>query len=196
MGGGDDDAAGALDGFADEGGDAVGADFFDFVGEGLGAGFAELFQGLAAAFGVVVGLADVDDVGDGEAALGVHEGHAAEGGAAEGAAVVGVVAGDDDGALRLAEELPVAADHADDGVVGFGAGAGEEDIVEAVRGEVGEGLGEFYGAGGGALEEAVVVGEFGELAVDGVADVAAAVADVDAPEAGHAVEDLVAFAVP
>ncbi|MNT88970.1 hypothetical protein D3C72_2296130 [compost metagenome] len=48
----------------------------------------------------------------------------------------------------------------------------------------------------GGLEEQVVVGQLEHLPVGDIGQLAAAVADVDAPQAGHAVEDLVPLAVP
>ena len=48
----------------------------------------------------------------------------------------------------------------------------------------------------GALEEAVVVGQLPQLAAAGVGQLGAAVAQVDAPEPGHPVEDLVAVLLP
>ena len=63
-----------------------------------------------------VGLVDVLDAGHGQQALLVHELHAAQAGAGNGAAVVAVPAADDDVALRLPFQLPVAAHQPDDGV--------------------------------------------------------------------------------
>ena len=193
----DDDAAGALDGLADEGGDAVGAFAQDGLFEGLGAGAAEVVGAHAALAPLAepVGLVDMDDVGDGQAGLGVHGAHAAEAGADDGGAVIGVAAGDELLLLGLAHAVPVDAGEAEDGVVGLGAGIGEEHAVDVVGGAGGERLGEFGGGRVGALEEGVVVGERAHLAGDGVDDRLAPVADGDAPEPGHAVEDAVAVVV-
>ena len=48
----------------------------------------------------------------------------------------------------------------------------------------------------GGLEKAVVVGQLQHLAVRGVGQFAPAIADVDAPQAAHAIEDFVALGVP
>jgi hypothetical protein len=50
--------------------------------------------------------------------------------------------------------------------------------------------------GVGGLEEQVVVRQFAHLFAGGIGQFVATVTDGHAPEAGHAVEDLVAFAVP
>ncbi|MCY1271016.1 hypothetical protein D9M70_195650 [compost metagenome] len=122
--------------------------------------------------------------------------HAAEADTGHGGAVVAVPAADDDFLLWLALGRPVVADHAQHGVVGFRAGAGEEHVVHAFRRDLGDRLGEFHRRRMRGLEEQVVEGQFPHLPGRRLHQLLAAVADVDAPQAGHAIEDLVAFAVP
>ena len=157
---------------------------------------AELRRVQVAAQAKPVGLLDVEDVGDRQARLGVHPGHAAEAGGADRAAVIAVAARDDDLLVRLAEQAPVVADEADDGVVGLGPGIGEEHPVEAGRRQLAQLAGQLDGRRVGALEEAVVVGQLPQLAAPGVGQLGAAVAEVDAPEPGHPVEDLLAVLLP
>ncbi|MNN30625.1 hypothetical protein D3C81_1442790 [compost metagenome] len=88
------------------------------------------------------------------------------------------------------------AHQAQHGVVGLRAGAGEEHVVHALRRQLGDRRGQLDGRRVGGLEEQVVVGQFEHLPVRGIGQLAAAVADVDAPQAGHGVEDLLALAVP
>ncbi len=192
----DDYAAGALDGFGDEGGDVALADFVDLALErlrGLAAELGRIHVGCAAE---VVGLFDVLDAGDREVALGMHGLHAAQAGAGHGAAVIGVIARNDHLLVGLAQQLPVVAHHAQHGVVGVRAGAGEEHVVHVRRRDFGQQLRQLDGRRVAALEEVVVVGQFLHLPVGGFRQFLAAVADVDAPQAGHAVQDLVAVGVP
>ena len=126
----------------------------------------------------------------------MHIGHAAQAGAGHGAAVVAILAADDGFFVRLAFDRPVVADHAQHGVVAFGAGTGEEHVVHAGRRDVGNGLGQLQHRRVSGLEEQVVVRQFFHLLGGGVSQFIATVTDRHAPQAGHAVEDLVAFAVP
>ena len=144
---------------------------------------------------VPVRLLDVDDVGNRQAALGMHGRHAAEARPAHRAAVVGVDAADDDGALRLAQQVPVAARHPDDRVVRLGARLREEHAVELLRRHLVEELRELDRRRIRALEEAVVVRQLPHLLRRGVGELIAAVADVDAPEPGHGVQDLLPFGI-
>ena len=123
----------------------------------------------------------------------VHGFHAAERRAGDGAAVVAVPARNDDVAFRLAEQLPVAAHQADHGVVRFAAGAGVEHVVELRRRHFRENSRKLDRRRGAALEETVVVRQLQHLAVGGVGEFLAPVAERHAPQAGHAVEDLVAL---
>src|SRR5690606_27102289 len=136
------------------------------------------------AFAIPVGLGDVHNAGNRQIPLLMHGGHAAETGAGDGGAVVTIDAADDGLLLRLALQVPVATHHAHHGVVGLRAGAGEEHVVHVRRSLLGDGAGQLHRRRVGALEEAVVVGQFEHLPVRGVGQLGAAVADVDAPEAG------------
>ena len=136
------------------------------------------------------------DAGDRQPALGVHAAHAAERGAGHRRAVVGVVAADDDLALGLAEHVPVAAHHAHDGVVALRARAGEEHVLELRRRDLGQQFGQLDRRRRGGLEEGVVEGQLLHLPRRRVDQLLLAVADVDAPQARHRVEDLRALAVP
>ena len=98
-----DDAARALNRFADERSDFVGANGFDPPLEVARAFDAELFGGQVAAIFEVVRLRDVLDARDRQAALLVHVRHAAEARAAHRAAVVRVFAADDHVAIRLTQ---------------------------------------------------------------------------------------------
>ncbi|MNO96455.1 hypothetical protein D3C76_881260 [compost metagenome] len=129
-------------------------------------------------------------------ALLVHAAHAAQARAGHGGAVVTVDAADDDLLVLLALERPVMADHAQHGVVAFGAGAGEEHMVHALRGHIGDRLGQFQRGRVRGLEEQVVVRQLPHLLAGDVGQFLAAIADRHAPQARHAIENLVAFAVP
>ncbi len=69
-------------------------------------------------------------------------------------------------------------------------------MIHMLRCDFGDSRGQLDGRGVGALEEAVVVGQLQHLLVGGLSQFLAAVADIHAPQTGHAVEHLVAFAVP
>ncbi|MNQ47493.1 hypothetical protein D3C85_613380 [compost metagenome] len=192
----DDHPAGALDRLGDEGGDILLADLEDLLLQLVRGPLAEGLRIHRAAFAVPVGLGDVLDAGDRQVALLVHRLHPAEAGAGHGGAVVAVDAADDHLLLWLALDRPVVAHQAQHGVVGLRAGAGEEHVLHARRGQLGDRRGQLDGRRVGGLEEQVVEGQLEHLPVGDVGQLAAAVADVDAPQAGHAVEDLVPLAVP
>ena len=106
----------------------------------------------------------------------VHAAHAAEAGGGDGAAVVGVLAADDELPTRLVDEVEVAVDQADVGVVGLGTRIGEKDVVEPFRQHCNEALRHLDGDVGRAVEETVVVGQPFELLGDGAHDLRLAVA--------------------
>jgi hypothetical protein len=97
--------------------------------------------------------------------------------------------------LGLAQQVPVVPDGLDDGVVRFRAGACIEEPVQALGQDLRELGGELDRGDGRGLEEGIVVGKLLQLLVGDARQAFAAVADVDAPEPGHAVDDPVAFAV-
>ncbi len=196
AGGRDLDAARSLDRLADEGRDVVRPRFEDRLLHRAGGAQAEIVVALAGQLELEgIGHHHVDDVGHRAVQLAVHAFHAAERGAGDGRAVIGHLARDDAVLLGLALERPVVPDEADGGVVRFGPGGAEEDLAEAGRRNLGDLAGEQHGAGRRAAEEGVVVGQLLHLPVGGLGELLAAVADIDAPQARHAVEDLVALAV-
>ncbi|MNH27207.1 hypothetical protein D3C79_873090 [compost metagenome] len=88
------------------------------------------------------------------------------------------------------------ADHAQHGVVAFGAGAGEEHMGHALRRHIGDCLGQLQRRRVGSLEEQVVVRQLAHLLFCRLHQFFTAIADRHAPQASHAVEDLVPLAVP
>jgi hypothetical protein len=126
----------------------------------------------------------------------MHRLHATETGAGHSAAVVGVLPADDDLFVRLAAATPVVTYHAHHRVVGLGAGSGIENVVQPVWGDFREHLGETYGRHVGGLEETVVVGQLLHLGIGRVCQFLAAVADIHAPQTGHAVENSIAVRIP
>jgi len=143
----------------------------------------------------VIGLVDVDYARNGQAALGVHPLHAAQTGPRHGGAVVGVVAADDHLLVRLPLAGPVVAHHAQHGVVALGTRAGEEDVVEVRRRDLGQQGGQLGSRGVAGLEEKVVVGQLLHLASGGIHQLLTAVAHVDAPQTRHPVQNALAFGV-
>ena len=191
----DDDAAGALHRFGDEGRDFIGADLED-----LGLEFTRRLQtelvGIEVSAALEpIGLGDVDDAGDGQAALRVHRLHATEGSTGHGAAVVAVPAADDHLPLRLAAQFPVAARHPQHRVVRFAAGAGEERMLELGRRKPRQTVRQLDGGRVRALEEAVVVRQLLHLTVGGLGEFAATIAERHAPKPRHPVEDAIALGV-
>ncbi len=69
-------------------------------------------------------------------------------------------------------------------------------MIHVFGGDLGNCLGQLDGGRVGALEEAVVVGQLEHLLVSGLGQLGAAVANVHAPQARHAIEHLVTLAVP
>ena len=191
----DDHPAGALDRLADEGGDGLGPQLQDLVLDRLGRLAAEVLGRERAAVVVPIGRGDVDEAGQGQVGLAVHRGHAAQAGRRHGAAVVAEGPRDEGLLLGLALQVPEVPDHAHDGVVGLGAGGGEEDPVEPRRGDLGELLGQLDRGRRRRLEEGVVVGQLEHLLVGDLGQLLAAVADVDAPQPGHGVQDAVALGI-
>ncbi len=191
----DDDRAGAHDRLAHEGGDVVRAQLQDLVLDSSGGLEAERLGRQVAAEVVPVGRHNVDEAGQRQVGLGVHLRLAAQAGPQHGAAVIGVVPADEGLLGRLALEVPEMAHHARDGVVGFRARGAVEDVVQARGRHLGQLFGELDRGGRRGLEEGVVVGQLQHLPVGRLGQLLAAVADVDAPQAGHAVDEGVALGV-
>ncbi|MDK1395224.1 hypothetical protein QN071_06780 [Pseudomonas protegens] len=95
----------------------------------------------------------MDDTRDRQVALLVHVGHAAEAGTGHSGTVVAIDPADDGFLVRLALDRPVVADHAQHGVVAFGAGTGEEHVVHAFWRDIGDRLGQLQHRWVGSLEE-------------------------------------------
>ena len=129
------------------------------------------------------------------AAMRMDRFHAAQAAATHRRAVIAVPAPDDYPLFGLALDLPVAADKADVGVVGLGAGPCEEHMVQIARRQFREFGSQRDGGDMGGLEEGVVIGQLLHLLGSDLGKFLAAVADVDAPKARHAVEDPVTLAV-
>ena len=83
------------------------------------------------------------------------------------------------------------ADDLERGVDRLGAGIGEEDAVEPLRRDLGEPFGEIERQWMAHVERGREV-EVGQAALDGSGDLAAAMAGIDAPENGRAVDYLAA----
>ncbi|MNS65894.1 hypothetical protein D3C72_990850 [compost metagenome] len=160
-----------------------------------GAAAAELGRGQLAALGVPVRFVDVRHIRDQPAHF-VHELHATQRRGGQGGAVVTVPAADHDLLVRLANHLPVAAHGTDQHLVGLGAGVGVDRVAVVPRQQAEQQLGQFDHRRVGGVEEHVVVRQLFQLLGRGGGEVLAAVAEVGAPEAGHAVEVALAVVVP
>ena len=111
-------------------------------------------------------------------------------------AVIAAPARDDLLLLRPAEDVVVVPDQLDVGLVGVRAGEAEIDPGHALRRAVDDHLGQRDRGLGAVPDIGVVVGEVLRLGGDRIGDLLAAVADIDAIEAGEGVELAVAVAVP
>jgi hypothetical protein len=114
--------------------------------------------------------------------------------------VVAIDAPDDDLALRLAQQIPIAAHHAHIGVIAFAAAGRIKNVIKAPvahgwrkQGQLGCQLGCRHVGG---LKETVVVGQFHHLLVGGIGNLLAAIAHIHAPQAAHAVQNFFSFRVP
>ncbi len=147
-----------------------------------------LGEGIA---GEVVGVADVIDARQqgGEGASVGH--HAADRRAAEADAMIAALTADQAGAARLAGRTVIGERDLQRSVDRLGAGVGEEDAVEALRRDFGKPLGEIERQRMPHLERRREIQRH-ELALDRGGDLLAAVAGIDAPQAGGAVDHLAA----
>ena len=114
---------------------------------------------------------------------------------ATGRAVIGHLARDDAVLLRLALERPVVAHQPERRVVGLRSGRAVEHLVDVLWRDLGQLLGQQHRRRRRAFEEGVVVGQLLHLGIGRLSQFIAAIADVDAPQPGHAVEDLVALGI-
>jgi hypothetical protein len=102
--------------------------------------------------------------------------------------MIAVQARDDLHLVRLAAQVVVIPHQLDVGVVGVGAGVAEEHLAHAIRRQADQPVGEADGRLRGHRREGVEVAELFGLLMDRLGDLGTAVADVDAPQAGHGVE--------
>ncbi len=190
-----DHAAGADHRLAEHGADVLGAVEGDLLLDDAGTLHAAVLAvGLVPGAAVAVRGAELDEPGqqglellpvDGEP-LGARRGHRG--------AVVGAVAEEDHVLGAVAAVAVVLARHLDGGLDRLAAAEGEEDVVEVARQQRGD-LGGELDRGLVGDPEDVVDRELLHLRLDGVVDLAAAVADVDRPQAGEGVDVLVALGV-
>jgi hypothetical protein len=129
------------------------------------------------------------------ATMGVDRGHAAKAAAAHGRPMIAILARDDDALFGLALDLPVAAHKADVCVVRLRPRTRKEGVVHALGRDLGQFGGQRDGGNMGGLEKGVVIAQLVHLPFGNIAQLRTAIADVDAPQPGHAVDDLLAFAV-
>ena len=140
--------------------------------------------------GKVVGVAQVVDAGQVRKGATVVD-QAAHRDAAEADAVIAALAADQSRACRLTGGALIGERDLQRGVDRFRTRIGEEDAIEAFRRNRGKPLGEIERQRMAHLERGREV-ELHQLLFDGSRDLAAAVAGVDAPEAGRAVDHLAA----
>ncbi|VBJ00879.1 Uncharacterised protein [Burkholderia pseudomallei] len=192
-----DHAARSLERLADEGRDVLRAELENLRFELSRALEAERLGRLPLArFAEVIGLIDVDDVLDLRGHLLVHVAHAAERRTRDRRAVVAVSARNDELLLRAVLRAPVLMRDAQHRVVALGAAVAIEEAVERGRRDLREQRGQLDDGRMGGLEEGVVERQLAQLAAAGLDQFVAAVADVHAPEPGHAVDDPVAVGIP
>jgi len=110
--------------------------------------------------------------------------------------VVAIPAADHHLLLRLAEDLPVAAHAADQHLVGLGTGVGVDGVAVVPGQQAEQQLGQLHHRRVGGVEEHVVVRQLLQLGAGGSGQVLAAIAQVGAPQAGHAVQVALAVVVP
>ena len=185
-----DHPAGTLDRLANERSHALWPDFENLVFQRLRRQHSELGRREIAAFAEPVRLPDMDDAGNWQTALRVHRRHPAKTCASHGAAVIGVLAADDDRALGLPHQVPVAAHSAYHGVVRLGPRPREEHVLELRRRDLHQQTRQLDGGRMSHLEKAVVVRKLEQLLVGGLRQLAPTVPEIHAPQPGHAIEDL------
>ena len=146
--------------------------------------------GLAAAEGVageIVGVAEMVDAGEQRAEPFAVVGDAADRGAAEIDAVIAALAADQPHLRGVALGPVIGERDLERGLDRLRAGVGEEHMVEAGRGDVDELRGAFEGAWMAHLEGAGEI-ELADLLADRLDDLRPAMAGIDAPQPGGAVE--------
>ena len=186
----DEAAAGVLDRLEDHRGDGLRALEFDPLLDRVGRPERVAILGPA----VDVGVGDVAAAGGERLELGAQLGDPGRRERPERGAVVGDLTGDHLVLLAFAEHPVVVAGELQRRLDRLGAAVGEEDAVEVGRGERGEPRRELDRPRVRVAPERVEV-ELLDLAGGGFAELGAAVAGVDAEEAGEAVEVAVAVLV-
>ena len=195
SGGRDDHAARALHRFANERGNVFGADRQDAVLDRLRRARAEGHRVFAKAVAERIGLHHMLDARDRQAALNMHEFHAAQARRRDGRSVIGVVAADEHRALGLTLQRPVCAHQAEHGVVGFRPAVVEEHVRQITAQQRGDPGRQFDRRDGRGAEKRVVERQLFHLPRGDFDQFGAAIADIDAPQPGHAIQDGVPFAV-
>ncbi len=150
--------------------------------------------GLAAGEGVLAGLVGVRHVVDAGQQRAEHLAvgdDAADRDAAEVDAVIAALAADQAEARAVAVHAVIGERDLEGGVDRFRSGVGVEHVVHAFGRDVDQAVGQLEGLGMAELEGRRIV-ELAGLLADRLGDLRAAVAGIDAPEAGRAVEHLTA----
>ncbi len=192
-----DHAGRTLDRFGDEGRHRIGALELDLALERGGADLRQLVGVLAVGVVVEPGGVDVETARHQRLIGAPDVAQAVDRHAAEMHAVVALLQADELAALGLALELPVLARDLQRTFDGIAAAVAEHHRGDAVLGHhADQTRREFDRARVAGAAEGVVERQFVELGDDGVAHRAVAVAEVAAPQAGHAVDHLVAVDVP
>ena len=189
------DAARRQDRLGDEGAHLVGAELEDLVLEVGDLLVAEVLDRLAVGPPVGVGRRQVvDGVGD-EVETALVGRLAAQRRGQVGRAVVGVPAADDVLLLRPALHVVVELHEAHRRIDGGRAAGGEEHLVEVARRQLGELGAQLCRRRRAQRAERRIVRHAPDLVGDGVGHLVAAVADVDAPHAARAVDELLAVGI-
>ena len=98
--------------------------------------------------------------------------------------------------VRPVLQVPVIANEFERGVVGFRSGIRKQNMLVAFRQQRCELRGKFRRPRIRRLEEVIVIGKRLQRLAAGFGEFGIAVADLDAPEPRHPVDDLVAFRIP
>ncbi len=187
----DDDAAGPLHGFGDEGADRLRAFAQDGLFQGAGCGLAD---GLAvthvAGIAIGIGGGNVEEAGHAGLEHGPVAGQARGAHGRQRDAVIGALAGDDLDLVRLAQPSPVVAHGLEGALVGLCAAGCEEGGVQAGVGPPCQRVGQLDGGDVAGPGVAGAVGEGGHLLLGDVGQFLYAVADQHVPQAGQPVDDL------
>jgi hypothetical protein len=96
----------------------------------------------------------------------------------------------------LTLDVPIAAHHAHHRIVGLGSRIGEKDMIEMSRRHLRQQLGQVHCRRMCGLEEIVVIRQLLHLLIGCTGEFFAAVADIDAPQTSHGVENAPAVGIP